>query len=242
MVKLGLTTTGRPRSLDRFADLVHGETHSAAGGFTADLGDDVLEHLPVLAALDGVEIGADELDAVALQRPVLVQRDRGVERGLAAQGGQQRVDLVAALGLLSDHLLHEGGGDGLDVGVVGVLRVGHDGGRVGVDQADLQALGAQHTAGLGSGVVEFAGLPDHDRPRADDQHVAQVGAARHQRPPAIRSMNWSNRYSASCGPAAASGWYCTENARPSESLTPSTTPSLAQVWLTSAGPNGVSKD
>ena len=46
--------------------------------------------------------------------------------------------------------------------------------------------------------------------------------------------------SASCGPAAASGWYCTENARPSTSLMPSTTPSLAQVWLTSAVPNGVS--
>ena len=26
------------------------------------------------------------------------------------------------------------------------------------------------------------------------------------------AMNRSNRYAASCGPAAASGWYCTENA------------------------------
>ena len=164
---------------DRLADLVHGETHSAAGGFTADLGDDVLEPLPVLAALDGVEIGADELDAVALQHPVLVQRDRGVERGLPTQSGQQRVDLVAALGLLGDHPLDERRGDGLDVGVVGVLGVGHDGGRVGVDQADLQSLGAQHPARLGAGVVELAGLPDDDRPRADHQDVAQVGATRH---------------------------------------------------------------
>ncbi len=165
--------------LDRLADLVHGETHSAARGFTADLGDDVLEPLPVLAALDGIEVGADELDVVALQRPVLVQRDRGVERGLPAQGGQQRVDLVAALGLLGDHPFDECRGDGLDVGVVGVLGVGHDGGRIGVDQADLQSLGAQHPAGLGAGVVELAGLPDDDRPGADHQDVAQVGATRH---------------------------------------------------------------
>jgi hypothetical protein len=150
--------------LDRFTDFFHGETHSAAGGFTTHLGDDVLEHLPVLAALNGVEVGADELHAVALQRPVLVQRDRGVQRGLPAQGGQQRVNLVAALRLLGDHLLDEGGGYRLDVGVVGVLRVGHDGGRVGVDQADLQPLRAQHPAGLGTGVVELAGLPDDDRP------------------------------------------------------------------------------
>ena len=95
--------------LDRLADLVHGETHSAAGGFAADLGDDVLEPLPVLAALDGLEVGADQLDAVALQRAVLVQRDRGVERGLPAQRSQQRVDLVAALGLLGDDPLDEAG-------------------------------------------------------------------------------------------------------------------------------------
>ncbi len=57
---------------NRLANLVHGETHSAAGGFTPDLGNDVLEPLPVLAALNGFEIGTDQLDAVAFQRPVLV--------------------------------------------------------------------------------------------------------------------------------------------------------------------------
>ena len=92
---------------DGLADLVHGETHPGAGGFAADLGDDVLEPLPVLAALDGLEVGADQLDAVALERAVLVQRDRGVQRGLPAEGGQQRVDLVAALGLLGDDPLDE---------------------------------------------------------------------------------------------------------------------------------------
>ena len=93
--------------LDGLADLVHRETDSGAGGFAADLGDDVLELLPVLAALDGLEVGADQLDAVALQHAVLVQRDGRVQRGLPAEGGQQRVDLVAALGLLGDHLLDE---------------------------------------------------------------------------------------------------------------------------------------
>ncbi len=165
--------------LDRLTHFGHGETHSAAGGFTAHLGDDVLEHLPVLAALDGVEVGADELHAVLFQHPALVQRDRGVERGLPAQGGQQGVDLVAALGLLGDHLLHERRGDGLYVGVVGVLRVGHDGRRVRVHQADLQALGAQHPARLSPRVVELAGLTDDDRPGADHQDVTQIGATGH---------------------------------------------------------------
>jgi hypothetical protein len=165
--------------VDRLADLGKSETHSAAGGFAAHLGHDVLEPLPVLAALDGVEIGADQLDVVALQRAVLVQRHRGVERRLPAEGGQQRVDLVAALGLLGDDPLDERGSDRLDVGVVGVLRVGHDGRRIRVDQADLQPLGAQHPARLRAGVVELAGLPDDDRPRADHQDVVEIRAPRH---------------------------------------------------------------
>ncbi len=38
----------------------------------------------------------------------------------------------------------------------------------------------------------------------------------------------SNSGAASCGPAAASGWYCTENAGTSSHRSPSTVPSLAQ--------------
>ena len=35
-------------------------------------------------------------------------------------------------------------------------------------------------------------------------------ALRHQAVPSMRSTNRSKRYAASCGPAAASGWYWTE--------------------------------
>ncbi len=43
--------------------------------------------------------------------------------------------------------------------------IGHDGGRVGVDQDDLIAQLSQGLAGLGAGIVEFAGLADDDRVR-----------------------------------------------------------------------------
>ena len=59
----------------------------------------------------------------------------------------------------------------------------------------------------------------------------------------MRSENRSKRYAASCGPAAASGWYCTENLSRSpageRSSRPSTTSSLRQTWLTVATPYGV---
>ena len=171
MVNDGRTTTGKPKFPDGLAHLVHRETHARARGFAADLGDDVLEPLPILAALDGVEVGADHLDPPALERTILVQRDRGVQRGLTTERRQHGVYLVPALGLLRDDSLHEIRGDRLDVGVVGELRVGHDRRRVGVDQADLQSFRTEYTARLGARVVELACLADDDRTRSDDQDM-----------------------------------------------------------------------
>ena len=168
---------------DRVADLLgggqrllDGAADRRARGVGADRPDDVLEDLPVLAAVDRVDVGADELDAVLLQHAVLVQADGDVERGLPAEGGQQRVGA-----LLGDDLLDELRRQRLDVGGVGDLGVGHDRRRVAVDQADPQPLGAQHAAGLGAGVVELGGLADEDRPGADDHHVLDVGPLRHSR-------------------------------------------------------------
>ena len=78
----------------------------------------------------------------------------------------------------------------------------------------------QHPAGLGAGVVELAGLADDDRPRADHQACILMSVAlRHQRPPlaarlaALHQVDEPvEQVAASCGPAAASGWYWTENA------------------------------
>ena len=91
MVNDGRMTTGRPRSatVARTSSI---DVHTARRGTSAPIAaHDVLEHLPVLAALDGVDVRADQLDAVLLQHPALVQRDGGVERRLAAQRRQDRV-------------------------------------------------------------------------------------------------------------------------------------------------------
>ena len=129
---------------------------------------------PVLRAGDRLVVGADQLHAVALQRAVVVQRLGEVERGLPAERSQQRVGA-----LTRDHLRDGPGQQGLDVGGVGELRVGHDRRRVGVDEHDLIALFAQHLAGLDARVVELGGLPDHDRAGAEDQDLVDVVAPRH---------------------------------------------------------------
>ncbi len=141
-----------------------------------DLVHRVAEFLPVLGLVDHVGARADHLDAVLGQHAQPLQLQRDVQRGLPAHGGQQRVRPF-----LGDDLLDHRRGDRLNVGGVGHARIGHDGGRVRVDQDDPVALGPQRLAGLHPGIVELAGLADDDRPRADDQDGADVGAFWHAR-------------------------------------------------------------
>ncbi len=154
-----------------FVDVV-GDT--GAGHVEADLLHGFLEELAVFALPDGFGVGADHLDVVLLQDAGVEEGHGGVERGLAAEGGEEGVGLFA-----DDDFFDDLGGDGLDVGAVGELRVGHDGGRVGVDEDDAVAFLAQGLAGLDAGVVEFAGLADDDGAGADEEDGFEVGAFGH---------------------------------------------------------------
>ena len=142
----------------------------------ADALHGLLEQVAVLRLLDRRQVGADQLHAVALQGAVLGEGHRQVEGGLAAHGGQQR---VGALRL--DHPPHHIGGERLDVGAIRHVRIGHDRGGVAVHQHHLKAFGPQGLAGLGAGVIEFAGLTDHDRTRTQQQDATQIRATGHGR-------------------------------------------------------------
>ncbi len=70
--------------------------------------------------------------------------------------------------------------DRLDIGGVGQVRIGHDGGRIGIDQHDPIALVLERLAGLRAGIIELAGLADDDRAGADDQDRGDVGPFGHR--------------------------------------------------------------
>src|SRR5690606_26991947 len=197
----------------RLEQLVHGVADAGERGVTADAVHDLLGQLAVLGPVDRLEVRAVHLDAERREGAVLGQGDRGVQRGLAAEGGQERVGA-----LLGDDRADDVRVDRLDVGRVRDVRVGHDRGRVGVDEDDAQALLAQHAAGLGAGVVELRGLADDDRAGADDEDGGDIGTAGHQDSLEAVAARWaiassarrSKRGEASWGPPAASGWYWTE--------------------------------
>ena len=123
---------------------------------------------------------ADHLDVVFFEHAHLLQRQRAIERRLAAHGRQQREAAGDGVALLGDDLGDDLGRDRLDIGAVGHVRIGHDRRRIGIDQDDAIALGAQRLAGLGARIIELAGLADDDRPGADDQDGRNVRPLRHR--------------------------------------------------------------
>ena len=154
--------------------LIEGVRNVRAGNVGAGGDDQILEQLAVFALADCLDFGANEFDVVLLKNPGVMQGDGGIECRLAAEGRQDRVGTF-----LDDDRLDDVGRDRLDVGGIGEVRVGHDGGRVRVHQNDTDPLAAQHPTGLGAGVVKFGSLADDDRPGANDEHTVDVGTLGH---------------------------------------------------------------
>ena len=168
----------------RASAIVPGE--AALRDLEPDAGHGLLEQLPVLAHLDRAPAGPDEPDPEPVEDAPPAELDREVERRLPAHGRQQRVRPLA----LEDGL-DRLRGERLDVRAVRVLGVGHDRGRVRVDERDAQAFLLEGLDGLRARVVELAGLPDHDRPGADHQHRLDRRVPRHgpTAPPGARASS-----------------------------------------------------
>ena len=123
------------RELDGLKDLLGffvASGDGAPGAFHADRLHRVLEGLAVFAFLYGVQLNAYDLHAVFRQDAFLGQVGGKVQGHLTAKVGEQGVGPF-----LGDDLLERFDVQGLDVGMIGHIGVGHDGGGVGVHQYDL---------------------------------------------------------------------------------------------------------
>ena len=187
---------GIAHALSNSLGVGHAVGIARARDLQANLGHGLVKELAVLAALDSGQVAADHLDAILVERAVFRQLDGGVQTGLAAQRGQQRVRA-----LFLDYALNELGGDGLDIGAVGKTRVGHDSRRVGVDQDDLKAILLEHLAGLGAGVIELAGLANDNGARTDNEDTLDVSTFRHVSSPRSRSRRSQQSSSQPGGPS-----------------------------------------
>jgi len=155
--------------LEHCIGLFHAVGDTGARALQADVLHGLVEARTVFGLVDGVGVGADHLYAELFQHAVALQVQGAVQCSLTTHGRQYRVRA-----LFFDDLGHRLPLDRLDVGGVGHGRVGHDGGRVGVHQDDAETFLAQGFTGLGAGIVEFAGLADHDRASAENQDAFDV--------------------------------------------------------------------
>ena len=145
-----------------------------------DPGHRLSEEFSVLGLVDGFRGGADHLNAVLLEHAHAAEGEGAIQGRLTSHRRQQSKCLTRLLAdLLLDDLADNLWGDRLDIGRVGEFRIGHDRRRVGVDQNDPVALFLQRLDGLGAGIVELAGLSDHDRTGSDDQYGIDIRAFRH---------------------------------------------------------------
>jgi hypothetical protein len=167
---------------------VDGAGERRSGERKARLLHDPDEHRALLGAADGRHACPEELHAVRIEGGRLRQRDGDVERRLPPEGGKERIRPFPL-----DDGEHRLGCERFDVGAVREFRIGHDRGRVGIDQDDPEALLPEHLARLCPRVVELARLTDDDGSGPDDEDGGHIAAARHYER-SMSSMNRANRY------------------------------------------------
>ncbi len=145
------------------------------GHFETDFAAGVLEPQAVFGDFDGAQRSANHFDFVLFENSAFGELDGEIKRSLTANSRQERVRFFAFENLLEIFLRER-----LDVGAVGQFRIGHDGRGIGIDEHDFVPFSAQRFAGLRTGIVEFAGLPDDNGPRTDNQDFLDVSAFWHR--------------------------------------------------------------
>jgi len=109
--------------------LVDGVDSNRLGDGDVDLLEGLCEHVSVLAELQCPHAGAENPDAVLLEKSQLLHLDTEVEGGLASEREEDAIGLLAL-----DDVLDILDGDGEVVDLVGKAVVGLDGRNVGVDE------------------------------------------------------------------------------------------------------------
>ena len=142
----------------RFSDLLHG----------------VFEALPVLRAVDGIGLCAEQLHAVAFQEAFLCKLHSEREPRLPAERGQDAIRL-----LLFDDAPERGQRERLNVNVIRHVAVRHDGSGVGIHKDGRDAGLFEHLACLRAGIIEFRSLADHNGAGANHKRALYILIERH---------------------------------------------------------------
>ena len=115
------------------------------------------EKIPVFRAPYGLERSTQEGHVVAFQNAGVGEGHGQVQAGLASQCRQDTIRPLPLNDSFQD--LH---GERLYIYTVCDALVGHDGGRIGIDQDGVNTLLAKGFASLGASVIKLGSLPNND--------------------------------------------------------------------------------
>ena len=154
--------------------LVHAVRETCAGRFQSNALHRDIELLSILGLIDRFLCRADHLDTVFFQHAFRIELQRTVQCRLPTHRGKHRVGALALNDSRHGLPLHR-----LDVSGISHGGIGHDRRGVGVHQNDPIALFPECLARLRTGVIEFTGLANHDRARAQNQDALDISTTRH---------------------------------------------------------------
>ncbi len=160
---------GIPQFLGDALRLFDGVGGTAPGHFDTQAVHRFLEGDPVFPPLDGVDVHADHFHVEGVENAFPVKFRREVQPRLSPQVGENGIGA-----LLFDDFLQGFDVQGLDVRHIGHFRVRHDRRGVGVHEDHVVTELLQGLAGLGSRIIELAGLSDDDGAGSDDQDFLDV--------------------------------------------------------------------
>ena len=135
----------------------------------------VAKQLAVFRHVDRFPRCGDKLDTIIVEHAFAHQIKRAVETGLTTHSRQKGIGVF-----FSNDSGDRAPVDWLDIDGIGHLRVGHDRCGIGVHENYAVTLLPECFAGLCAGVIEFTGLPDHDRSGTDDQNTLYVSSFWHR--------------------------------------------------------------
>ncbi len=159
---------GQPDAVGRLDGVFQRRCGLASRHLDADLGEPLVEQLPVLGVADGLDRRSEHLHAAAGQCAPCLQRKAAVERRLPTERQQDRVDLLGLDDPL-DHVRVEGERVQLVAEPLGRLNRGD----VRVDEHGVEARFAQGLQSLRARVVELAGLADLERTGSEQKDATR---------------------------------------------------------------------
>ena len=143
-------------------------------GIQSDLLHGLLEGQAILTLFNRIGLSANQLNSQLHKLTRSVHVHGHIEGRLPSQGREKHQFALHALFLhpclfLANDLGHRLRCDGLNVGVIRKLRIGHDRGRIGVDQDHSETLRAAPCS-LSPRIIKFTCLANDDRASTDDEH------------------------------------------------------------------------